>query len=45
MWTIWYVPEVKNVVKTKTESTASSLELVAYKLGDTTSDEGKRMKK
>lgn len=45
MWTIWYVPEVKNVVKTKTESAASSLELVGYKLGDTTSDEGGKMKK
>jgi hypothetical protein len=27
MWTIWYGPEVKNVVKTKTHSTASSFEL------------------
>ena len=34
VWTIWYVPEVKNVVKTKTESTASSFELVEYKVAD-----------
>ncbi len=34
VWTMWYVPEVKNIVKTKTESSASSLELVGYKLAD-----------
>ena len=34
VWTIWYVPEVKNVVKTKTEGSASSFELVDYKLAD-----------
>src|SRR6266536_4665460 len=43
VWTIWYVPEVKNVVKTKTESTASSFELVAYKVSDRISDEQKKM--
>lgn len=30
-WTIWYAPEVQNIIKIKTESTASSLELLEYK--------------
>jgi hypothetical protein len=34
VWTTWYVPEVKNVVKTKTASTASSFELVQYKVSN-----------
>jgi hypothetical protein len=34
VWTIWYVPEVKNVVKRKTESTLSSFELVDYKMSE-----------
>jgi hypothetical protein len=34
MWTIWYVPEVKNIVKTKTQSTASSFELVTYRVSE-----------
>jgi hypothetical protein len=43
VWTIWYVPEVKNVAKTKTESTASSFELVEYKVSDRISDERRKM--
>lgn len=31
-WTVWYAPKLKNVVSIKTESTATSLDLVAYKL-------------
>jgi len=30
-WTIWYAPEVKNIIKRKTESTATTMELVEYK--------------
>lgn len=30
-WTIWYAPEVKNVVKLRTGGTESSLELIEYK--------------
>ena len=30
-WTIWYAPAVKNVIKLKTESTATSMELIEYK--------------
>ncbi len=30
-WTIWYAPEVKNIIGTKTESTATSMELVDYR--------------
>ena len=33
-FTIWYVPEVKNVVKTKTQSTATSFELLGHKVSD-----------
>ena len=43
VWTIWYVPEVKNVVKTKTQSTASSFELVGHKGSDRISDERRKM--
>lgn len=35
-WTIWYAPEVKNIVKLKTENTASSFDLLEYKLSDKT---------
>lgn len=31
-WTTWYAPEVKNIVKLKTESTNTSMELVQYKI-------------
>jgi lipoprotein NlpI len=31
-WTYWYAPQAKNIVKIKTESTASSYELVEYSL-------------
>jgi len=44
VWTIWYVPEVKNVVKIKTESSTSSLELVGYKLADKISNEPRNIK-
>ena len=30
-WTIWYAPEVKNIIRTKTVSSATSAELVEYK--------------
>jgi hypothetical protein len=30
-WTIWYAPEVKNVIRLKTESTATTMELIEYK--------------
>ena len=36
-WTIWYAPAAKNIVKLKTESTASSFDLLEYKLSDKTS--------
>lgn len=31
-WTHWYSPDVKNVVRTKTETSDTSVELVEYKL-------------
>jgi hypothetical protein len=31
-WTLWYAPDVKNVIRSKTESTATSVELLEYKL-------------
>jgi hypothetical protein len=31
-WTLWYAPEVKNIIKRKTDSTATSLELIEYRL-------------
>jgi hypothetical protein len=31
-WTIWYAPEVKNVIRIKTEQTNTTMELVEYKL-------------
>lgn len=31
-WTVWYAPQVKNVVKVKTESTAGMLELTDYNI-------------
>ena len=30
-WTIWYAPDVKNVIKIKTGSTESSMELIEYR--------------
>jgi hypothetical protein len=30
-WTLWYAPDVKNIVKRQTESTQSSLELIDYR--------------
>ena len=41
--TIWYVPEVKNVVKMKTQSTTGSFELVGHKVSDRISDERRKM--
>ncbi len=37
--TIWYAPDVKNIVRMKTENTASSFELVEFRLADRISDE------
>jgi hypothetical protein len=37
--TIWYAPDVKNIVIRRTESTASSFELVEFRLADRISDE------
>ena len=31
-WTLWYAPQAKNIVRKKTESTASSMELAEYKV-------------
>jgi hypothetical protein len=31
-WTTWYAPDVKNIIRTKTESTDRTLELLEYKL-------------
>jgi len=42
MWTIWYTPELKNVVKMKTDSTESSFELVEYKVSGRISDERRK---
>jgi hypothetical protein len=44
VWTVWYVPEVKNVVKIKTESSVNSLELMQYKLAGKISDEPRNIK-
>ena len=33
-WTVWYAPQVKNIVKIKTESTATSFELSEYKVSN-----------
>ena len=41
-WTIWYAPQVKNIIKVKTESTATSLELIEYKVSDRAKDEKKK---
>ncbi len=32
VWTIWYAPDVKNVIRQKSEKTESTFELVEYKL-------------
>ena len=37
-WTVWYAPAVKNVIKLKTESTATSMELIEYKASRPTPD-------
>jgi len=29
-WTFWYAPQAKNIIRTKTQSTANTIELVAY---------------
>lgn len=44
MWSIWYVPEVKNIVKIKAETSANSVELVGYKLVDKISDKPPNVK-
>jgi hypothetical protein len=31
-WTMWYAPDVKNVIQTQTASTSSSVELIQYKI-------------
>jgi hypothetical protein len=31
-WTIWYAPDVKNVIQTETANTSSSVELIQYKI-------------
>ncbi len=33
-WTFWYAPEVKNIIKVKTQSTASSVELLEFKISN-----------
>jgi hypothetical protein len=30
-WTLWYAPDVKNIIKRKTDSTATSLEIIEYR--------------
>jgi hypothetical protein len=40
--TIWYAPDVKNIVKMKTDSTATSFELVEYRLSGRISDERRK---
>lgn len=37
---IWYAPEAKNIVKMKTESTTTSVELLEYKVSDRISETG-----
>ncbi len=37
-WTIWYAPRAKNIVKVKTESTASSFDLIEYKISEKASE-------
>jgi len=37
-WTIWYAPQVKNIARMKTESTASSFDLLEYKLSERVSE-------
>jgi hypothetical protein len=37
-WTVWYAPQAKNIVKIKTESTATSAELLEYKVSDKVSE-------
>jgi len=34
-WTIWYAPEVRNIIKIKTEDTATSMQLVEHKTATT----------
>jgi lipoprotein NlpI len=36
-YTFWYAPAVKNIIQARGESTATALDLVEYKVGDTTS--------
>jgi hypothetical protein len=39
-WTLWYAPSAKNMVKTKTESTATSFELLEYRVSPPSNKEG-----
>jgi len=41
-YTIWYAPRAKNIIKVKTESTATSLELIEYKVSDKVKDEKRK---
>jgi lipoprotein NlpI len=36
-YTIWYAPAVKNIIQARGDSTATALDLVEYKVGDTAS--------
>jgi hypothetical protein len=33
-WTIWYAPQVKNIIKIKAQSTTASVELLEYRVAD-----------
>jgi hypothetical protein len=36
VWTIWYAPDVKNVIQTRTASTSTSMDLIEYKVSQPT---------
>jgi hypothetical protein len=41
-WTFWYAPAVKNIIRTKTGSTDTSLELIQYRTSTQSSPEANR---